>query len=65
MTHHLHCIDLFFISVLRPVINSELISVLDMPMDFSDVGSAHRSSTGIARHHRRIKTRSACCDPTI
>jgi hypothetical protein len=63
MTHQLHCIDLFFISVLSPVINSEIMSVLDTPLDLLDVGLAHRSSISISRHHKNIKTRREYSDP--
>jgi hypothetical protein len=64
MTHQLHGIDLYFISVLRPLINSEIMSDLETPLDFLDVGLAHCSSIGIPRYHRRIKTKRACSDPT-
>jgi len=64
MTHQLHCIDLFIISVLRPVINSEIMSVIDTPLDCLDVGLAHRSSISISSHHRSIKKRHSCSDPT-
>jgi hypothetical protein len=64
MTHQLHCIDLFFISVFGTVINSEIMSILDTLQDFLDRGSAHYNSISITRHRRRIKTRRSCSDIT-